>query len=54
MCGIFCSLRAGCRGDIDDVHGGTARPSDPFRDLSDRLKVANAARGVSDIINVLI
>ncbi|KAG1755068.1 asparagine synthase-domain-containing protein [Suillus paluster] len=41
MCGIICSLRAGCRCDTDNTTG----PDDAFRDLLERLKVANAARG---------
>ncbi|OAX44828.1 hypothetical protein K503DRAFT_728526 [Rhizopogon vinicolor AM-OR11-026] len=45
MCGIICSLRAGCQGDTDNIHGEPARPDDTFRDLSERLKVVNAARG---------
>lgn len=43
MCGIFCSLRVRCRGDIVNGHGG---PNDTiYHELSERLKVANAARG---------
>ncbi|KAG2077080.1 hypothetical protein BDR04DRAFT_1089385 [Suillus decipiens] len=43
MCGIFCSLHVRCGGDIVNSHGG---PNDIFyHELSERLKVANAARG---------
>lgn len=42
MCGIFCSLRSGCCGNIDNTHGGS---DNTFCELSKRLKVANATRG---------
>ncbi|KAG1885677.1 asparagine synthase-domain-containing protein [Suillus subluteus] len=46
MCGIFCSLRVGCCGDTDNIHGGPNNAV--YHELSERLKVANAARGVPD------
>ncbi|KAG1867838.1 asparagine synthase-domain-containing protein [Suillus subalutaceus] len=43
MCGIFCSLHVGCCGDTDNIHGGPNNAV--YHELSERLKVANAARG---------
>jgi hypothetical protein len=48
MCGIFCSLHVGCCGDTDDIHCSDRPNYTIFHELSERLKVANAARGVFD------
>lgn len=43
MCGIFCSLHVGCCGHTGNIDGGPNNTV--YHELSERLKVANAARG---------
>ena len=53
MCGIICSLRAECREDTDNAHDRPAKLDDAFRDLFERLKVVNSARGMVYVVKDL-